>query len=744
MRDFCFGGRGMMLGRLALGAALIGVAGVPAVAQEEAPWVDAATGQDLAHWPPDRHFDFLHMKLEIRIPDMGVPRYWATETLAVAAIGKARERIELDAVGMSISSVRVNGRGAAFTHKDGKLVVEMGGESGRGGGAAVGRRIELTIDYTLEYAVATGNGVNWSAGKPEAENETDRAAQIHTQGEAEYARTWFVCHDEPNEKMTTELLVTVPDGFMVCSNGRLVGKTHRGTAPEGAPSFADVRDGTARFARTTPPPSARQASQTPPPPERGGGGSVGGAPSGGAPSGLPVRGWTTWHWLQDKPHPSYLVTRVVGKFEVVGVGGTGSARPGLALPVYTKIGTGERVKGLFAKTPDMVAFYEQEFAQPYPWDKYAQVIVRNFHWGGMENTSATTLHGGAVVGGPGSQDDLISHELAHQWTGDLVTCKSWEHAWLNEGWASICEALWDEHEAATSQKKSSGRSAYERKIYGFYVTERATNHTSAPVNPSMVSHFGSAEARFTSPDNIYSKGAMILHMLRVRLGAETFRAGTRLYLERMKYKCAETDDFRQALEEVSGQSLERFFDQWAKRPGLPRLAIELEWDEAGKKLNVVVEQTQKIDGDNPAYAFTLPLYVKTGEEGDGGGRYVYVDTDRTRTEASFALAAAPSGVEVDPHLSVLAEHRISKPLAMWIEDLRGGSTILARLQAAEQLGISEEPGAAAVLATVAGDEGADPLVRDVASRSLVLAWARDVWGRASAASPGSVFASLHH
>jgi hypothetical protein len=249
------------------------------------------------------------------------------------------------------------------------------------------------------------------------------------------------------------------------------------------------------------------------------------------------------------------------------------------------------------------------------------------------------------------------------------------------------------------------------------VTEMATNHTSAPMNPGMVSHYGSPEARCVGPNNIYSKGAMILHMLRTRLGAEPFRAGTRLYLERMKYKCAETDDFRQAMEEVSGQSLERFFDQWAKRPGLPRLAVELEWDEAGKKLKVAVEQTQTIDGDNPAYAFTLPIYVKTGEE--GAGRYVYVDTEQKRVEASFAMAEAPSGVEVDPHLSVLASHRVTKPLAMWLEDVRNGSTFIARAEAIAHLDPSAV-GSLAALTAATDQERAEEMMESAAARTMLV------------------------
>src|SRR5205823_8200363 len=109
--------------------------------------------------------------------------------------------------------------------------------------------------------------------------------------------------------------------------------------------------------------------------------------------------------------------------------------------VYAPFGRETQAAESFAHTPSMLAYYNEQFGQVYPWDKYAQVLVRGFN-GGMENTSATTMTASlASLPGRGLAESIISHEAAHQWFGDLMTCKSWEHAWLNEGWAPYCVVL---------------------------------------------------------------------------------------------------------------------------------------------------------------------------------------------------------------------------------------------------------------------------------------------------------------
>ncbi|MBL8764506.1 MAG: hypothetical protein JNM07_09595 [Phycisphaerae bacterium] len=622
-------------------AACIGASATSADARQDLdPRVDAETGRDRSNWPPDRLFDHLHMRLELDIADMGEARFSGRETLTLAALGAPRTRVRLnaDSATMTISRVTVGGVEARFTHADNLLAVDLPTP------AAVGRPFHVRIDYAATKASREGSGLNWIPARAADDRRSAAAAMAYSQGESEWNHLWFPCHDFPNEKLTTETVVTVPDPYEVVSNGRLVGVTRRA-------------------------------------------------------------GRSTFHWVQDKPHANYLVMIAVSQFDVVSVGGPTTKRPGLWIPVYGPVGSSARLKKAFANTPEMIAHFESLFDEPYPWDKYAQVIVRNFRFGGMENTSATTLAEYAGFGERGAQDSLISHELGHQWFGDLTTCKSWEHLWLNEGWASMCEALWDERQA--------GRSGYQRVIQGFY-NRQSGNRGRNFTRPAMVSNrYGHADEAIMKEDDVYSKGAMVLHMLRQRLGSEAFFKGTALYLDRHKFTPVETSDFRRALEEVSGQSLERFFEQWAMRPGAPRLEVDLSWDEASRTLRVVIEQTQPIDADNPAYAFELPLYVEA--ESGKRGRFVYVPTDQRRAEASFVLDAKPSQVSVDPNLSIMAAAKIRSPLAWSVQELRHGLTIHARARAAESLAARASPIGRAALLAVARDRAQDSLVRSYAA-----------------------------
>ncbi len=614
------------------------------------PRVDSE-GRERAHYPPDRHFDHLHMRLDLDIPTMSEPRARGVETLTITPVGKARSRLLLNAASMTIESVTSDGRPLTFENTDNLLAIDFRRP------VELGRKVDVVITYPVDYGRNRGTGLTWSDGDPQGLSETDRVPQIHSQGQPEYNHTWFPCHDFPNERLTTELFVTVEGGFQVCSNGRLVSRT------------------------------------------------------------LLPGGRTTWHWLQDKPHSYYLVLLVVGKFTIVGLE-TEGANPANPVPnyLYAPIGSEATAKAAYARTPEMMVFFENYFDQPYPWDKYAQLLVRNFAAGGMENTSGTTMQASSAYARAGSQDDIIAHELAHQWTGDLVGYRSWEHLWLGEGWASMGEALWAEHDALTRNGPEAGRRAYQRKIAGFAGMERATNRTYAPMFPGMASRrYHNPMENFIRANNVYAKGAIVLHMLRTRLGDDAFIAGVREYIRRYKFGLAETDDFRRCLEEASGESLERFFDQWTRRPGLPRLEVTFEWDAPNSELAVTVQQKQKIDADNPAYAFFLPIYLTFA---DGSGRYVYVDSDVRSVNRRFRLDEQPSDMIVDPGMSVVAPTTVHKSLAMWLRQLDHDS-IFARLQAIEHLAAFDDPAPRSELTRVALDPHEDELVRAAAGAALV-------------------------
>lgn len=644
-------------------AACVAVSGPGREARSQSgddPRIDPITGVSRANYPPPRHFDHLHMRLEIDVPDMRQAYLTACQRLRMVPVGRPRDTVVLDAVGMTISEVAVEGQPVRFTHAGGTLRVHLPRA------VSPGTPIELTIRYALDFIRGRGEGLTHTPGRPDAASVTDRFPQVFSQGQPEYNRRWFPCHDFPNERLTTELLVTVEDPYVVCSNGRLVRTWF--------------------------------------------GGRAGG------------RTRTTWHWLQDQPHAAYLVTLVIGRFSIVGLAPPGGGEPrnaaGVPVPcyLYAPLGQEPRAARVYAGTPAMMAFFGEMFG-PYPWDKYSQALVRGF-MGGMENTSATTM----LVESLRMRDaeSLIAHELVHQWFGDLVTCRSWEHAWLNEGWASYGEALWAAHRAGPG----GGQRAYQRVLGGFLARQRLMNRESrAPDVPPMVSRlYTHPMQNFMKADDIYAKGALVLHMLRRRMGDEAFFAGARLYLERHRLGEVETEDFRRCLEEVSGLSLERFFEQWCRRPGLPHVLATVDWasseapgaDAAGT-LTVTIEQTQPLDAWNPAYEIVIPVRIVLE---DGSVQWLTMHTDVRRATHSLALPVPPRDVEVNPELTTAAFVRVNKSLAMWLHQAVRGSTLLARWQAIGHLGSQAAPVAWGTLAAALVAPGQEAEVRRVAGAWL--------------------------
>jgi aminopeptidase N len=652
---------------------------------EPDPRIDAETGRDVRVWPPDVLFDYIHVKLELVVPDMTEPKFSAVEVLSFAPIALARSSMTLDAgKGLTFTRAEIDGKPVAFSHdkETAKLIITFAAP------IAPGKEATLRLVYTADKPGGGGDGLTWSKDDPRTP-EVDWS--FHAQGQPENNHLWFACHDFPNERLTSEVTVTVPAPYEAVSNGRLISVKRNPNAPTPPPP------------PPPPPPAppaagdgAEAADETkyaPPPPEP------------------PATGTITYHWRQDKPHASYLITLVVGRYDVVNLGGPGSAVPGLPVPVYGPLGSGEAMRQTFANTPEMIKHFSELFDYAYPWDKYAQIMCRNFSAGAMENTSATTFNGSLARGGGrrGSIDGIIAHELVHQWFGDLVGYKSWEHLWLGEGWATMGEALWAEHQ--------NGEDGYQEAIMQNMGSERAiSGRRYWPKNAPMVSNrYKAPDNRFTSGDNVYQKGGAILHMLRMRLGDDIFWAGVRLYLKRHAYQQVETDDFRFAMEQASGQSLERFFDQWCRRPGHPNLQVDYRWtpDSDGSSngdLVVTVEQIQRIDADNPAYAFQLPIHAEFGDDSPSKGEYVYVLCDSRVTTMSFRLSAKPASLSIDPYLTVLCRKKVRQSLEAASHQLLHGPTLASRVQAIDTLRDRGGVGTLAALLQTAVD-GARPAAR---------------------------------
>lgn len=564
-------------------------------------------------YPPDVPADFTHMTLDIMIEDMNTPRFHATQRLTFAPIGTALTTLAIDAKALHVDAVAAERYTTTFTADGSKLRVVFDPP------VPAGESVTLVTSYRVDDPPL---GLIWT---PESPAWPARPAQLHTQGQTETNSYWFPCHDYPNDRLTTEIIVTVPRDFMAVSNGRLVSHT--------------------KIIRT------RERDD-------------------GSTEMVPAE---RFHWLQDTPHVPYLVSLVVGKFDAVDLAGSP-----VPARVYAPLGRGADVTGTFGRTGAMISYFARVLGHPYPWHRYDQLVVWNFAHGGMENTSATTLHENAVIRRSAlvdhDFDGLIAHELAHQWFGNLVTCNSWEHIWLNEGMTTFMNTLWFE--------ERDGRDAYLARLRDTYDALSANDRPEAPAAQGMASKvYRDSWETFRRPANPYSKGASVMHMLRAKLGDDVFFRGLAEYINRHKFSTVETSDLRRALEDVSGETLEQFFAQWVFRPGVPSLVVSPTWD--GQTLTIPVEQVQNINPDNPAFEFDLPVVV--GQAGGPPARTVVPVRGRSAS-ASIPLAAEPLWVAIDPDLSVLCAIDLRVGEASAIALLQNGPTLPARVQGARRLG----------------------------------------------------------
>lgn len=364
-------------------------------------------------------------------------------------------------------------------------------------------------------------------------------SQVWTQGEAEEARYWFPSYDFPDDKATTEQFITVPKGEIAISNGEQLETTEN-------------TDGT-----------------------------------------------KTFHFKMPVPHSVYLTSFVVGNYVKVE-----SKYKDIPLGFYVYPGREDIVEKAYGKTADMMRVYEELTGVNFPYNKYDQTIVAQFQFGGMENITATTMADSEIFFasfefGKENAIDLVSHELAHSWFGDLVTTKDWSNLWLNEGFATFMEAAYRE--------KLNGRKDYLRKVKEDADRFMAEDSYSRDRHPLFRLNPPTDDSLFDT--TTYQKGGAVIHTLREEIGTEVFWKAINTYLNRFKFANAETPDLKQAMEEASGKDLTWFFKQWVYQGGFPRLTVTHTYNAAKKRLTLNIKQTQKADKITPA-AFILPMDVE--------------------------------------------------------------------------------------------------------------------------------------
>lgn len=542
-----------------------------------------------------RVWDVLHTELHLKFN-------WAERTASGRAILKLKpyaspqDSVLLDAKSMDVPGIvfklKDNGRDqSALRHR------QLGDTLCIYFDEPVSEPVTVMINYVAKPYASAAKG---SSAIREARGlyfiNTDYAtpgkpAQIWTQGETESNSHWFPTIDKPNERFTTDISITVPDSFTTLSNGILA---------------SSKREGAERTDR----------------------------------------------WKMDLPIQTYAVMMAIGKYSVV----DDAKWRGRPVNYYVEPEYAPYARRIFQHTPEMIEYFSRVTGVPYPWPKYSQVVVRDFVSGAMENTSASTF--GEFMNRnsrellDGSGEDVVSHELFHQWFGDYATAESWANLTVNESFATYGEVLWRRYKYGDDKADELRHDDLNRYLQS---TERK--------DPALVRfNYENKEDMFDRVS--YQKGGSILHYMHRLMGDSAFSSAMKIYLTRNALRPTEAHDWRLAVEEATGQDWSPFFNQWYFRGGHPRLEVTHNYNDSLGRLYVVVAQTQR----DSAFHYNLPMQMAVIRDGRTAERVGWTMTGRRDTfTVSYAGAARPI-VLVDAGHWVVGEvldKRTGAPETQW-------------------------------------------------------------------------------
>lgn len=542
------------------------------------------------HTDREREIDILHYKAQLTI--IPKSKHVSGRVTLIASPLQALNRFSLDANHLEVSAVTLRegdtSRALSFENDEQKL------------------HITLPRNFTWKdtFTIAIDYSTTPSAGMYFVTDPADKSlSYVYTYGEGGLHANWLPIYNDVNDKFTSEMLVTAPLPYSVISNGTLLE-----TIPTG--------DGNQLF-----------------------------------------------HWKESLPHPNYLLVVYIGKFEK---GELAPAKHGTPLSYWVPHGRLSEGAYTFRHTPAMVDFFSERFDYPYPWEKYDQVAIPNFSIGAMEHTTVTG-HRASVLRKPGkpapdnfgpdlthyysvwTADGTISHELAHHWFGDNLTCRNLSYIWLNESFATYLQMLWDEHANGEEQFMLDRHTALDR--YLEYV------HREHIIRP-LEYHYFDTVSEIYNQEHTYFKGALILHMLRYILGDEPFFHAMSDYLHKHEFGNVDSHDFQIALEESTGKNLEWFFDDWIYGGGHPVFEVSYRYLPGVKKIDLTIKQVQPIvEGQD---LFSLPVEVAIATSSGVRKDTLWVEEQEER----FLLPSPekPHLVSIDGSGNLVAEIHFKKSL----------------------------------------------------------------------------------
>ena len=495
--------------------------------------VSATAGKPVYRETAPKLWDITHTRVALSF-DRKAKTATAREWITLHPYCYASDSVVLDAKGMKIDSVmQVAGNSVVsvrYVYAADKLTIRFARKY------TSRDTLVLYFRYTaMPYAEKTGGSAAISDDRGLYFINTDgqsptKPAHIWTQGETESNSHWLITIDKPNTRFTTRVELTIPDSLVTLSNGSMV-KQVKGS-----------------------------------------------------------KGMRTDIWQSDLSIQAYAVMFAIGKYSVVKDKWMGKEVNYYVEPEYARYAS-----GMFAHTTDMLSFFSRRTGVTYPWAKYSQVVVRDYVSGAMENTSASLFGEFMNMTDRELEDkdneDIVAHELFHQWFGDYVTCESWSNLTVNESFANYGEQLWRRFRFGDA---SADELAW--KDLQIYIA------TSRGGDPALVRYYYDDKEQMF--DGIsYNKGGAILHYLNSLIGDEAFDRAMKVYLTRNALSSAEAHHWRQAVEAATGKDWSRFFDQWYFRGGHPVLKVNYNYNDTLQQLAVEIVQAQ----EDSTFMYDLPL-----------------------------------------------------------------------------------------------------------------------------------------
>ncbi len=571
-------------------------------------------------------FDVQHYRIQLSL-NQAKRSFQGETTIRFTALTDGFRQLSLDAETFTVEAVYDSNRQPlAFTHSNGNLLVTLAAPLGYGEVAEL--RVRYHADGVQPDPEKFGMSKGYDLGLGFKHHTETNPALANTLSFPEGARHWFPCYDHPNDKATSELIATVQEDHQVISNGRLVGIT---------------RDEQART--------------------------------------------RTFHWLQEKPHATYLFVLAAGPFAEVP-----DTQPGLPVSYWVYPQAVPNATRSFGKTREIIRYFESEFGVPFPWAKYHQITVPGIG-GGAESTSATVIGDVTIHDARAEQDFpthwLVAHEAAHQWWGNLVTMRDWTHAWIHEGFATYYE------NAYLTESQGQDEAAVDWLLKrDAYLTEMRTRYRRPIVTP-----------RWEVPDqnfdrHSYQKAALVIRLLRQVMGDAAYRRAITHFLRKHAFQSVDTHDLLVAIRESTGQVLDSFFADWIHKPGHPVLSIQTRWIATEQAVEVHVQQTQ--DGHGQPAVFQMP--IQFGITTPSGKRVEEVWMRQRQQTFRFAADAQPLLVRFDEGNHLLCEFDFEKPLEELLYQL-SHDDVTGRMWAAQQLAKHmEAPGVLQALRRSARDD----------------------------------------